>query len=399
MTELELPRFRLGFLINPLAGVGGEAGLKGSDAPEIQASAVGGHLPLRAHARAAQFLAGLQSCEKSLDIFTVAGSMGADTIAAAGWRATVLDCAVPVVTQASDTHKAAQALMHIGVDLLVFVGGDGTARDVCSVVGCDTPTPQLCVGVPSGVKMHSGVYGIHPTATAQVVCDMVRGELTAVLEQEVRDIDEDAFRKGVVRSRYYGSMRVPAASEFVQHVKQGGVEVEELVLLDIAEEIKERLDALFEEFGEDRVLTIFAPGSTTQFVQKELDIDHTLLGVDVAVGLKTLATDVNANQLLELIAQHKATYADQAQVNLVLTAIGGQGHLFGRGNQQLRFDILELIGREHIWPIATKAKLKNLEGRPLILDTGDSALNHQWSGLFSVVTGYQDNTLYRAEGA
>lgn len=392
-------KFRLGLVINPLAGVGGEAGFKGSDAPEIQASAVSGDLPLRAASRAGQFLLGLQPCIERIELVTVAGCMGADAVAVAGLRATIVDCTIPRVTCATDTHTAVGAIVHEGVDLLVFVGGDGTARDVCRVVGCDTPTPQLCVGVPSGVKMHSGVYGIHPSATAQVVCDLVRGELTAVAEQEVRDIDEAAFRQGVVRSQYFGSMRVPAASEFVQHVKQGGIEVEELVLLDISAEIRERLDSQFDEYGEKAVLTVFAPGSTTQFVQQELGLDATLLGVDVAVGLNLVAKDVNADTLLKAILEHKQTFGANAPVNVVLTAIGGQGHLFGRGNQQLRADILERVGREHIWPVATKAKLKSLEGRPLILDTGDSALNRQWSGLFSVVTGYQDNTLYRAEGA
>ncbi len=202
-----------------------------------------------------------------------------------------------------------------------------------------------------------------------------------------------------MRSRYYGSMRVPSAAEFVQHVKQGGVEVEELVLLDIANEIKERLEAQFDDLGEELVLTIFAPGSTTQFVQQELGLPSTLLGVDVTLGLEPLAQDVNANQLAQLIDEHRQRCGASAQVNLVLTAIGGQGHLLGRGNQQLRADILQKIGREHLWPIATKAKLKALEGRPLILDTGNSALNRQWSGLFSVVTGYQDNIIYRAECA
>ncbi|WP_416458309.1 NAD(+)/NADH kinase [Saccharophagus degradans] len=394
-----LPTFTLGFIINPLAGVGGEAGFKGSDAPEIQASAASGHLPLRAFERAHQFLQGLQPIANKLRIVTVPASMGADAVARAGLQAEVIDFPVPSVTSAKDTQAGVQALCAAKLDLLVFVGGDGTARDVCSVVGCESRQPQLAVGVPSGVKMHSGVYGIHPTATAQVVCGMVAGELTAVHEQEVRDIDEAAFRQGIVRSRYYGSMRVPSAAEFVQHVKQGGVEVEELVLLDIANEIKERLEAQFDDLGEELVLTIFAPGSTTQFVQQELGLPSTLLGVDVTLGLEPLAQDVNANQLAQLIDEHRQRCGASAQVNLVLTAIGGQGHLLGRGNQQLRADILQKIGREHLWPIATKAKLKALDGRPLILDTGNSALNRQWSGLFSVVTGYQDNILYRAEGA
>lgn len=393
------PKFRLGFIINPLAGVGGAAGLKGSDAPEIQASAVSGRLPLRAFERAHQFLEALLPIVDKIEIFTVAASMGADAIARAGLHCEVIDFPVPRVTHADDTQAGVLALCANKLDLLVFVGGDGTARDVCAVVGCEAAQPQLAVGVPSGVKMHSGVYGIHPTATAQVVCGMVAGELTAVFDQEVRDIDEVAFRQGIVRSRYYGSMRVPSAAEFVQHVKQGGVEVEELVLLDIASEIKERLEAQFDDIGEAQVMTIFAPGSTTQFVQQEMGLPSTLLGVDVALGYESLAQDVSADQLAQLVSEHTLRFGDQAQINLVLTAIGGQGHLLGRGNQQLRADILRVIGREHLWPIATKAKLKNLNGRPLILDTGDSALNRQWSGLFSVVTGYQDNILYRAEGA
>ncbi|HEY7773064.1 MAG TPA: ATP-NAD kinase family protein [Marinagarivorans sp.] len=371
-----MTKLRLGFLINPYAGVGGPAALKGSDLAELQLAASEGRVPLRAPPRAHTFWQRLEPVLETLDVIAAPGQMGADWLAQ--WQIACVSIAldVPALTTAEHTQQAAKAMLAAGVDLLVFVGGDGTARDVFSAVG----ERVLVLGIPAGVKMHSGVYAINPQCAAEVVAQLASGELVAESVQEVRDIDEVLFRQGVVKARYFGEMRVPCAAEFVQAVKQGGMEVEALVLVDIADHLREQFD--------DGALIIWAPGSTTLGVLREWGHEGTLLGVDVLLPSKLLVKDVDALQLHALLAQHAGP------IELVLTAIGGQGHIIGRGNQQISAELLSRIGRDHMHVIATRTKLKSLQGRPLLLDSGSPELDSEWSGLISVIAGYNDLLLY-----
>lgn len=377
MTD-RLRHFRLGLVVNPYAGVGGPAANKGSDDLRIQTMARAGELPLTAATRARAFLTALQvpqDCEFTL--VTVPGPMGGDLVADLELTVELTGFRPAEQTTALDTQNATLALAARKVDLLVFVGGDGTARDVCRVV----PPTQPALGVPAGVKMHSGVYAINPQMAAELVSLLLRGELVNLARREVRDIDEEAFRQGIVKSRHFGEMLAPEEGRFVQHVKQGGLEVEELVLLDIAEQVSE-------ELTEDTLL-IVGPGSTTLQVLRNWKLDGgTLLGVDLVCGGVMLAQDVDSNTLVTYLNDHKGP------VMLMVTAIGGQGHIIGRGNQQLTPEILRRIGRDNLRVIATKTKLKTLEGRPLCMDSGDAQLDNEWQGYIPVITGYADSVLY-----
>lgn len=378
---------RIGFLVNPLAGIGGPAANKGSDDQQIQARAHSGELPLRAPARAQQFLAELveQLGPEQLPLFVSApGVMGLNYLLAFNIPHELTVPSICAKTTAVDTHQQLLAMLTLKLDLLIFVGGDGTARDVCRVVGTRVPV----LGIPAGVKMHSGVFAVAPQPAAEIVKRLITGQLTALIEAEVRDIDEVAFREGRVKSRHFGEMLVPAENQFVQAVKQGGMELEELVLINIADEIRARLEML-----EDNTLLVFGPGSTTQFIQKELGLESTLLGVDVAIcgpdnPAKMLDLDVNASELL----QHAKPFGQN--VRLAVTAIGGQGHIIGRGNQQLSPDFLSLVGKINTWVVATKTKLERLEKRPLLIDSADSVLDTEWAGFIPVICGYQDVVLY-----
>lgn len=370
-------RFRLGLLVNPYAGVGGPAANKGSDDLRIQAMARAGELPLTAATRARSFLDHLQVPEDcALTVVTVPGPMGAGMFAARGWTVELTGFRPAEYTTALDTQNATQALAARRVDLLVFVGGDGTARDVCSVV----PPHLPALGVPAGVKMHSAVYAINPQAAAALVSVLLRGELVNLAPREVRDIDEEAFRLGKVKSRHFGEMLTPEEGRFVQHVKQGGLEVEELVLLDIAAQLADELT--------DDTLLIAGPGSTTFNVLSNWGIEGTLLGVDIILGKTVLARDVDAASLTAYLNDHRGP------VRLVVTAIGGQGHIIGRGNQQLTPVILRHIGRDNMRVVATKTKLKTLAGRPLVMDSGDPLLDREWQGYLPVITGFADTVLY-----
>ncbi|TQV67800.1 ATP-NAD kinase [Exilibacterium tricleocarpae] len=369
--------FRLGLIVNPLAGVGGPAGLKGSDGAATVAAALQAGAKPRAGARAARALVAIKDYRARIALFTGPGPMGAEAAIAAGFTPQVVG-SVPQEdrTCAEDTRRIARALLGQGVDLLVFVGGDGTARDIYSAIGCGPPA----LGVPAGVKMHSGVYAVSPEAAGELIRLMLEADLVALVEQEVRDIDEEAFRAGVVKACYYGELAVPEAGGFLQQVKQGGREVEELVLADIAAEIIEQMQA--------GTLYIMGPGSTTRAVMEELGLDNTLLGVDVVQDGRLLAADVNGPQLEQILAGH------DGEVKAVITAIGGQGHIIGRGNQQLTPAVLRRVGKANLVVIATKAKIRALQGRPLLVDSHDPQFDREMDGYIRVVTGYRDAILY-----
>lgn len=379
-------QLRIGFFANPYAGLGGPQALKGSDELAKNLSQQSASFESRSFQRAAQFFTALQEindiewvCERgAMGLAGLRNALPAQTFDTL--KVSTIDQEFVLPTKADDSRALCRALSEAHIDLLLFVGGDGTARDVCVSVAKELPV----LGIPAGVKMHSGVFAISPSAAAEVVRAMALGELVSVANEQVRDIDETAFQQGIVRSRHFGEMLVPQALQFVQSVKQGGVEVDELVLLDIAHEIEERIaDA------QDNTLFIFAPGSTTHFIQQHLQMDGTLLGIDVSDGHTLLDKDVSAERLQQMLEQHSGP------VILILTAIGGQGHILGRGNQQLTPNILRRIGRENLWVVATKAKLLGLASRPLICDSNDAALDAAWQGLIPVITGFHDTVLYR----
>lgn len=366
--------FTIGLVINPFAGLGGAVGLKGSDGRETRELALAKGAQPRAQERTAVALALLDTYQDKIHWVTAAGAMGEDTLLKLGLSPQVVYQPAETQTEASDTQAAVQALLESAIDLLVFAGGDGTARDVYSVIGDKLPV----VGIPAGVKIHSGVYAISPRAAGKVLQQLVSGQLTTIRNADVMDIDEAAFRAGTVRARRYGEMQVPQQLEYMQAVKMGGVESDELVLNDIADDIIERMD--------DDVLYIIGSGTTVAAVMDNLGLENTLLGVDAVVNQRVIGSDLTAQQLEALLDKY-------AQAVLVLTVIGGQGHIFGRGNQQLSPAVIRRVGRENTWLIATKTKLQELNGRPLRVDTGDEALDQALSGFIQVTTGYHDQTM------
>ncbi len=371
---------RIGFILNPYAGLGGPSGFKGSDLPHLQKSAHEGAVQLLAPNRAATFWSRLVSHQDQFNVVAAPGLLGSDVLSEVGIAHEVLPNEVAYPTTPADTERFAQALVAYGVDLLVFVGGDGTARDVYRAVGADVKV----LGIPAGVKMHSGVYAINPQSAAALVKQLIEGQLMAARHQEVRDIDEALFRQGRVQAQHYGEMLVPEAAEYVQAVKQGGIENEELVLLAMADDLREKL-------GEG-MLIIWAPGSTTLGVLAEWGHQGTLLGVDVLHPERGLLKDLNADELTGLVSG----YGDKTAI--VLTAIGGQGHIVGRGNQQITPDILRSVGLKNLHILASKEKLSTLQGRPLLMDSGDAGLDNEWSGWVDVQTGYQETVMYELRG-
>ncbi len=373
MTNNKPRVFRLGLIINPLAGVGGSVALKGSDGAETARKALELGAEPKAQQRALAAVSVLS--ELAVELVTYPGEMGENVARSAGFDPLVIGTIEAGHTTAKDTEKAALAMYHAGVDLIMFAGGDGTARNICHAL----PEQFPVLGIPAGVKIHSGVYAVTPKAAGEIVAMLVRGELVTLGDQEVRDIDEAQFREGRVRAKYYGELLVPQEHRYLQNVKNGGKEVEELVLTDIAADLIERM--------EPDTRYIIGSGTTVQAVMQELGLPNTLLGVDLVADQKLLASDCTAQELLA-----KTTGAD---TKIIITIIGGQGHILGRGNQQLSPDLIRRVGKDNLIVIATKTKLAELDGRPLIVDTGDTELDKELSGVIPVITGYHDAVLYR----
>lgn len=382
-----MKKFKLGFIINPIAGIGGSVALKGSDGMEKHALALGAKP--QANARATLALEILLPYQDEIVIYTADDQMGEQCARELGFNVEVLYQAKQKDTISDDSKLAAQALLTHGVDIILFAGGDGTARDIANVVATDDEYQQVPVlGIPAGCKIHSGVYAITPKAAGRIIELMVTKELVTLTTGDVMDIDESLFRQGIVKAKRYSEMQIPSELRYVQAVKSGGKENDELVLQDIAANVIEEMNDY-----DDRQF-IIGSGSTTAFLMAELALDNTLLGVDIVSEQLLVDSDVTEAKLYKIITEY------QGISRLVITLIGGQGHVFGRGNQQLSPRVIRSIlaqpgGSDNILILATKAKLSALANKPLISDTGDAELDQALSGYMPITTGYKDQVLYR----
>ena len=369
---------KIGFLVNPVAGMGGSVALKGTDGEEtLRRARELGAVPVagkRAAAAAAEF-APADGCL----LLAPSGAMGEEPLAENGIRAAVIYKAA-AETGPEDTKRAVQAMLDAQADLIVFTGGDGTARDVCSVVGDKVPV----VGVPAGVKIHSGVYAKRPHDAGRLVKNFMLGEIGGYVLSEVEDLDEEAFREGKVKARLYGYMKVPDDRRLMQDRKSGGSGGDAAQTAELAAYVVSQMKK-----GE---LYLIGSGSTTDAVMKELGLKGTLLGVDAVEDGQLIGSDLREEQIFTLLSQRKAD-----SCRLIITVIGGQGSLFGRGNQQLSPRIIRMVGKSGLTVIATSAKMAQLFGKPLTVDTGDASLDEELKGYVKVVTGYGRQLMAKIE--
>lgn len=366
----------IGFLINPIAGMGGRVGLKGTDGVVDKAVELGAQ-PM-AHLKAGETLRELHrllensSVSHSIQWVTCSGRMGADALTQAGFTGVETAHEAGEPPTADDTKAAARRFLDRGVDLILFCGGDGTARDICSVTARDTPV----LGIPAGVKMYSGVFGVSTTRTAEILIGFLDGHLGAS-EADVLDLDEDRYREGEWCVRLYYGALTPYEPTYTQSQK---MLIEESTDAEVKQEIaKHLLEEI--EAGPD-VLFLLGPGSTVRSIGEMLEIDKTLLGIDAVLDARIVGKDLNERQILELLDRHP-------HCKLVLSPIGAQGFILGRGNLPLTPEIVRAIGGENLIIVATPAKLART---PLLrFDTGDVALDAELgaTGYFPVVIGYR----------
>lgn len=367
---------KIGIIVNPVAGMGGRVGLKGSDGAEIQKKARELGAKAEAPERAIATLKELLPLHDSIQLFTAPFDMGEEPALASGFQPTVVGHIEKGATTAEDTIAIAKEMASLGVELLVFAGGDGTARNIYQAVGDSIPV----LGIPAGVKIHSAVYAINPKGAGKAIACYLEDKAITMKEAEVMDIDENAFRQGNVQAKLYGYMKVPEVKAYMQSVKSGGYS-EKNDLAGIAAEVIHRM--------QNDVYYIVGPGTTTRGIMEELGLPNTLLGMDVVCNKRLVASDVNELELYHLLQGKKAC--------IIVTVIGGQGHVFGRGNQQLSPRVLRLVGKENMMIVATKSKLFSIFPSPLLADTGDLELDQSLSGWVKVITGWGDNMMFQLE--
>ena len=367
------PRPRVGFVVNPIAGIGGAVALKGSDGDELvdRARRLGGTSPAAVRARAV--LEALRDVDTLFDLLTGPADMGAAHVPRGLVRHEIVGGPPGEPSTAADTVRVARELVARSVDLLLFVGGDGTARDVLDAVGARVPV----LGIPAGVKMHSAVFATSPRRASEAIAAFVRGE-TAAVAREVMDVDEAQLRQGRLSARLYGVMHVPGHPRLLQGAKagsRGGADV-----AGIAAQIAS-------EMRDDRRY-VLGPGTTVRAVADQIGVATSLLGVDVVQGNEVLSRDVTEHALFALVHGHPS--------EIIVAVTGGQGFVLGRGNQQISPRVVRAVGLAGLRIVATMDKLLAL-GSPLRVDTGDGELDRALAGYRRVTTGYRRETMWMVE--
>ena len=370
---------KLGLIVNPIAGMGGRVGLKGTDGLQTLRKAIEMGAVPEAPRRAAQALRNLVSVRDSIELFACPNGMGEEEALECEMRPRVIGHSKKRETSAEDTSNAAREMMRIGVDLLLFAGGDGTARDIYGVIGDKVPA----IGIPTGVKMHSAVFATNPRNAGELTKLFLTESSSGIrlTEGEVMDIDEAAFRENRLSAKLYGYLKIPFLHRMVQSPKTGAGASE-----------REKLDAIAREviLGMKKdCLYVIGAGTTTQAIMERLGLPNTLLGVDAVRDLELAGSDLNESQLLKLLEDREG--------RIIVSIIGRQGFVFGRGNQQISSEVIKKVGRNNIIILATMEKILTLGGEPLLVDTGDMEVDKSLAGYLQVITGFRERTMLKIE--
>lgn len=365
---------KIGFLVNPIAGMGGRVGLKGTDFL-VEEALKKGAVP-EAHIKAENAIKELVELKDKFEIYTGPGKLGEDILLDMGFDPNIVE--IKRSDSAEDTKALCKAFSK-EVDLIVFAGGDGTARDVLDATVANKPV----IGIPAGVKIHSAVFAKRPREAGILLSRYIKGELRGLQSAEVMDIDEELYREEIVSSKLYGYLEVPYDTKLLQGKKSRSLSSDSASQQSIAWDIVDNMEA--------DVLYIIGPGSTTSYIMKTLNIEGTLIGFDAVLNKKLVGKDMAERDILRLIEKFKSL-----NIKLVLTPIGGQGIILGRGNQQLSSEVLRHITRKDIIVAATKTKLAELRGNPFIIDLQDEEMLQTLKGYMKVVTGYNEYAVYKA---
>ena len=365
---------RIGLIVNPIAGMGGSVGLKGTDGEIIKDAMKLGAKPI-VPKRMEVFVSHIVS--KDEIYFLVApGKMGEELVSDKGFRYEVIGH-IKQHTTAEDTKRIAKLMLEERIELIIFCGGDGTARDVFDAIELKIPV----VAIPSGVKMFSSVFALNPKAAAKIVDKFIK-ETIDTQEKEILDIDEEAFRDNRLVSKLYGYLVVPKIQDLIQNAKDSskvGRTIDENKY-EIAQQIVETM--------KEGTLYLLGPGTTVKSITDQLKVYKSLLGVDAIYNKNLINKDLNESGIIELLYIYQ-------KVKIIVTPIGGQGFIFGRGNKQFTPKILRRVGKNNIIIIGTEDKIKSL--KCLRVDTGDDETDKMLEGLIKVVIGYREELICKIE--
>lgn len=365
---------KLGFIVNPIAGMGGRVGLKGTDGVLKEAIARGAE-PV-APKRAIEFLQTLKENmrEIPIEILTCPRVMGEEEAEKAGLSVQVLPMEIGEETTAEDTKTAVRLMVNAKVTLIVFVGGDGTAKDIFDAMQeGNGETPVL--GVPSGVKMYSGIFSVNPSDAVDVVLAFAENQ-AEISEFEIMDADEAAIRSDAFVVKLHGFLKGPFVPMRIQGSKQVSPET-----VDEKENQTAIARFIIEEMQPEATY-IFGPGTTVKRIAELLGVEKTVLGVDIYKKGQVML-DANEKRILEEVEDWQSTW-------IILSPIGHQGILLGRGNQQISPEIVKRVGKQRIIVAATKSKLQSIDGGVLRVDTGDVEVDDMLKGYIRAVTDYRE---------
>jgi predicted polyphosphate/ATP-dependent NAD kinase len=365
---------KIGLIINPIAGMGGSVGLKGTDGDTYLKALKMGATPITSR-RVSEVLSHVTSKER-IFMLVAPGKMGVDSIRGMGIKFKIVG-EIGKVTSADDTKRIAKQMIKEEIELMIFCGGDGTARDIYDAIGLEIPV----IAVPGGVKMFSSVFSLNPKAAALIIDGFLEGFIETE-DREILDIDETLVRKDMLKSTLYGYLKVLTFRDLIQAGKDGskfGRTIEENKQ-DIAQYIIEEM--------KEEILYLLGPGTTVKTITDNLGLSKTLLGIDAVYNREIRGIDLNEKSILKLLEEFD-------DVEIITSPIGGQGFIFGRGNKQFTPEVIKKIGKKNINIIATKNKIRNL--RCLRVDTGDADFDTELKGFVKVIIGYREQSVIQIE--
>jgi predicted polyphosphate/ATP-dependent NAD kinase len=347
--------------------MGGSVGLKGTDGEKMYLKAKDLGAEPVTPGKTKELLSYIKHRE-AIELLAAPGVMGAQHLEALGIPHRVIG-EIGEQTSAEDTQRIARQMAECGAELVIFVGGDGTARDIYDAIGTSIPV----VAVPAGVKVFSAAFAVSTRAAAELV-DVFLEEDTSFTDEEVLDIDEEAFREDRLASRLYGYLIVPEVRRYLQPGKASSS------VGGSSQESKKEIAAYVIEQMDPQVLYLLGPGTTIKVIAEEMGLPKTLLGVDAVSDGKLVGKDLNEKGILQLFEQYKHR-------QIIVTPIGGNGVIFGRGSKQFTPQVIRQVGKDNILVVGTRDKVNKLDC--LRVDTGEVELDEMLSGYCTVWVDYK----------
>ncbi len=366
----------IGLVINPIAGVGGRAGLKGSDTfTDLHyALSRGGVQNAIKHMQTVVDM--VQSYADKVRFLTVAGDMGESVLQGFSYDCVPINIQPTQGIQTTAEHTEQACRQFWGkCHMVIFAGGDGTARDIIKMYDFKTPV----LGVPAGVKIQSGVFAATPREAGLVLQHFIAGHIKSYTDCDVMDLDEHALQQGILSPQYYGYMKVPHMPSFMQSAKCRPSQDEDVYIQAIAT----HMYSVLQSHG----IYLVGPGKTTYMCLQHMGIQGSLIGVDVIENGKLAIKDTSIKDI-------DAYCKNRTVTGIVVGCVGGQGIILGRGNQQISTDIIRQVGKQNITVLATPNKLASLQNKPFRVDTGDVGLDTQFNGYITVINGFGHKSIY-----